>query len=170
MADKLRYLTTQDLLWLNMEITGEPQSYRFDKLEEVTAYQYSRGHSDPHAQAARFALGWRRHRPFHLGNEATGFVATLAFLYANDIPLTLKDDEALSWWRDLPSEPAALTEVLRGATQPGHVHAYHNVVDYKEILLDILEAYPKTIAALRNEAPTPMREMARTRLTGELIR
>jgi len=170
MADKLRYLTTQDLLWLNMEITGEPQTYRFDKLEEATAYQYTRGQYDPHTQAARFALGWRRQRPFHQGNEATGFVATLAFLHANDIPLTLEDGQALAWWRDLPSDPSSLTQALQGATQAGHVHAYHNVVDFKEILLEILAAYPEAVAALRNEAPTPMREMARTRLTGELIR
>lgn len=168
---ELRYLTVPDLLWLNLELTGSPQPYRFDKLEEVCAYQYGRGSFDPLHQAARFALGWKRQRPFQSGNDACGLVSTLAFLMANDLPVALDDAAGAAWWNDLAADAVTLSGEMQGMSSPGHIHAYHNVVDYREILGEIIRRYSGSIASLRAaESPAVMRDMARTRLTGELIK
>ncbi|MBX3096511.1 MAG: hypothetical protein KF812_06585 [Fimbriimonadaceae bacterium] len=168
---ELRYLTVPDLLWLNLELTGNPQTYRFDKLEEVCAYQYGRGTFDPIHQAARLALGWKRQRPFQTGNDACGFVSVHAFLMANDLPVEMDDVSGAAWWSSLPTDSVTLASELRAMSRQGHIHDYHNVVDYREILGGIIRQYAESLAALNAaEQPAAMRDMARTRLTGELIR
>jgi prophage maintenance system killer protein len=93
-----RYLTLQDLIWLNSEITKSPQPYSYDRLEEATYYQYSyRQSRDVPLQAARFLWGYLKYRPFARGNLATALIATLAFLHINGYETRLPVEHAAEW-------------------------------------------------------------------------
>lgn len=94
-----RYLTLQDLIWINTEVMGTPQPYAYDRLEEATYYQYSyRQSRDVPLQAARFLWGYLRYRPFAQGNWRTAFLATLAFLEINGYEVHLPVEEASEWF------------------------------------------------------------------------
>ncbi len=93
-----RYLTLQDLIWLNSEIVKSPQPYSYDRLEEATYYQYSyRESRDVLLQAARFLWGYLKYRPFARGNLATALIATLAFLHINGYETRLPAERAAEW-------------------------------------------------------------------------
>ncbi|MFN3691071.1 MAG: hypothetical protein ACK4UU_09125, partial [Fimbriimonadales bacterium] len=93
-----RYLTLQDLIWINSEVTKSPQPYRYDCLEEATYYQYSyRQSRDVLLQAARFLWGYLKYRPFARGNLATALIATLAFLHINGYETRLPVEHAAAW-------------------------------------------------------------------------
>ncbi|MCX7924444.1 MAG: hypothetical protein N2554_01385, partial [Fimbriimonadales bacterium] len=93
-----RYLTLQDLIWINSEITKSPQPYSYDRLEEATYYQYSyRQSRDVPLQAARFLWGYLKYRPFAQGNLATALIATLAFLHINGYEVRLPKEHAAEW-------------------------------------------------------------------------
>jgi prophage maintenance system killer protein len=93
-----RYLTLQDLIWLNSEIVKSPQPYSYDRLEEATYYQYSyRQSRDVPLQAARFLWGYLKYRPFAQGNLATALIATLAFLHINGYETHLPVEHAADW-------------------------------------------------------------------------
>lgn len=103
----LHYLTLQDVLWINLQVTGGPQDFRFDDLEEATFYQYGYGGSQSIVpQAARFLKGFLKKKPFDAGNEATAFVACLGFLKVNG--LDYKGTDSLAWF----------TEVENGTREP----------------------------------------------------
>jgi len=93
-----RYLTLQDLIWINSEVTKSPQPYSYDRLEEATYYQYSyRQSRDVLLQAARFLWGYLKYRPFAQGNLATALIATLAFLQINGYETHLPVERAAEW-------------------------------------------------------------------------
>ncbi len=93
-----RYLTLQDLIWINSEITKSPQPYSYDRLEEATHYQYSyRQSRDVPLQAARFLWGYLKYHPFAQGNRATALIATLAFLHINGYETRLPVEHAAEW-------------------------------------------------------------------------
>lgn len=93
-----RYLTLQDLIWINSEVTRSPQPYSYDRLEEATYYQYSyRQSRDVPLQAARFLWGYLKYRPFARGNLATALIATLAFLHLNGYDTHLPPEHAADW-------------------------------------------------------------------------
>ncbi|MCS7300616.1 MAG: hypothetical protein NZ556_03580 [Fimbriimonadales bacterium] len=93
-----RYLTLQDLIWINSEVTRSPQPYSYDCLEEATYYQYSyRQSRDVPLQAARFLWGYLKYRPFARGNLATALIATLAFLHLNGYDTHLPPEHAADW-------------------------------------------------------------------------
>jgi prophage maintenance system killer protein len=93
-----RYLTLQDLIWINSEVTKSPQPYSYDRLEEATYYQYSyRQSRDVPLQAARFLWGYLKYRPFARGNLATALIATLAFLQINGYETCLPLERAAEW-------------------------------------------------------------------------
>lgn len=93
-----RYLTLQDLIWINTEVTKSPQPYSYDRLEEATYYQYSyRQSRDVPLQAARFLWGYLKYRPFARGNLATALIATLAFLHINGYETRLPAEHAAEW-------------------------------------------------------------------------
>jgi len=97
-SSEWRYLTLQDLIWLNSEITKSPQPYSYDRLEEATYYQYSyRQSRDVPLQAARFLWGYLKYRPFAQGNLATALIATLAFLHINGYETHLPVEHAADW-------------------------------------------------------------------------
>ena len=51
----LQYLTVQDILWINLQVTKKVQHFNYARLEEATFYQYAYGDSNTLLpQAARF--------------------------------------------------------------------------------------------------------------------
>ena len=152
------YLTVPDVLWINLQVTGASQPYRFDRLEEATFYQYGHGSSrDLIGQAARLLTGFPRMRPFDRGNDATAFVAFLVFLEANGRPLTLEDGEALDWvrrvWADGDSARSAIESVC---AQEGEAH-HGAEPDKQEIALGAIARYRTTLGRLlAEEAPVPL--------------
>ena len=96
----LHYLTVQDVLWINLQVTGKPQEFRYADLEEATFYQYAYGESNSLVpQAARFLSGFLKKKPFATGNEATAFAAGLAFLKANGYQF--RGEDAGSWFDEV---------------------------------------------------------------------
>ena len=96
-ADTLNYLTVQDMLWINLQVTKKVNSYHFMKLEEGTFYQYGYGAStDLMSQAARFVKGFAKNAPFADGNDMTALVGFLAFLRINGYQLDLPVSELKS--------------------------------------------------------------------------
>lgn len=81
---RLHTLTLQDVLWIHFQIARKVVPYDFAKLEEATFYQFAYGDSTGLvAQAGRFAKGFHAMAPFASDNEATGFVALVAYLSLN---------------------------------------------------------------------------------------
>jgi len=94
----LKYLTVQDMLWINLQATKKVQHFNYAKLEEATFYQYGYGSSrDLGKQAARFLSGFMRLEPFRAGNEATAFIGFTAFLLMNGLALYLEDVAGAEW-------------------------------------------------------------------------
>jgi len=84
MASSLKYLTVQDILWVNFQLTRKSSPFDYAKLEEAVYYQYSYGDSDELViQAARFLSGFSKQSPFEGANDPTAFVGTMTFLRVN---------------------------------------------------------------------------------------
>jgi prophage maintenance system killer protein len=95
---QLHYLTVQDMLWINLQITKQVNTFNFATLEEATYYQYAYGQSrDLPRQAGRLLKGFLKLKPFSEGNEATGFIGCVAFLLVNGMSLSLPDDQGAAW-------------------------------------------------------------------------
>jgi len=94
----VHYLTVQDVLWINTEITKKVSSFKFLQLEEAVNYQYGYGKSaDILAQAGQFLQGFLRLRPFEDGNRATAFISALTFLKINGFEIHLEPPAAKDW-------------------------------------------------------------------------
>lgn len=93
-AGEVQYLTVQDILWINLQVTGTVNPYEFMKLEEGTNYQYGYGGShDVPAQAKRLLSGLKKNAPFSAGNDETAEVAFRSFLGLNGF--TVDDSGAI---------------------------------------------------------------------------
>lgn len=139
----LQYLTVQDMLWINLQLTHKVQHFGYARLEEATFYQYAYGESsDLLSQAARFITGFAKLNPFDAGNEATGFVGAVAFLKLNGRELTVSDAEAAAWFKSLSQTDAA--PALEQATKAGEAH--HLTI--RQAIQSVLDAYRKTLASL----------------------
>ncbi|HJP82353.1 MAG TPA: hypothetical protein VJ835_02515 [Fimbriimonadaceae bacterium] len=117
----LKYLTVQDVHWVNLHVTGSPQDFNYADLEEVTFYQYGYGGStDLLAQAARFVSGFLKKRPFESGNEGTAFISVLAFLRANGYEPAF--ESSFDWFKNLEN----------GTYEPGEAisHHFRKMVDH----------------------------------------
>lgn len=127
---RLRTLTVQDVLWINLQVTGRVNHYSNARLEEATYYQYAYGDSQGvEPQASRLLAGFVRMHPFEAGNEATALAATTAFLRLNGKALTIATDAApdaqFDWavnaMRSLDAARAALmgrVVTIGGHTEP----------------------------------------------------
>lgn len=94
----IHYLTVQDVIWINTEITKETNEFKYAQLEEAVFYQYGYGKSkNVLAQAAHFLQGFLKLRPFTAGNRATAFISALTFLKINSYEINLNPDIADEW-------------------------------------------------------------------------
>ena len=142
-SKKLHYLTVQDILWINLQVTGKVNNFTYAELEEATFYQYGYGDSDELlAQAARFVKGFLAKKPLSAGNKPTAFLAAATFLRINAHHLTLGDSEAANWFE-------------RGATDIGSVvehDSHYHAERIKDAVTNVLRKYPATIQALGGNA------------------
>lgn len=146
-ATATQYLTVQDILWINTQITKTTNSFEFAKLEEATFYQYGYGiSSNVLKQAANFLAGFMKKAPFGVADDATAFVAFVAFLNLNGYELNLPDREAAEWVRRVKSGEINAAEAVEKLT---HLGAGHHEQDPQGCMRLALAAYPESIEALR---------------------
>ena len=137
MARKLRYLTVQDILWINLQATGRVNEFNFAALEEATFGQYAYGSSDDlRSQATRLAKGFVAKSPLAEGNEATALIAVATFLRLNGAYLSVCDDEAAAWLASGASVPEL---------QIGHGDHQERM---KDAVTQVLLAYPRAVQQL----------------------
>ncbi|MCS7209271.1 MAG: hypothetical protein NZ874_06835 [Fimbriimonadales bacterium] len=118
-SSEWRYLTLQDLIWINSELMKSPQPYDYDRLEEATYYQYSyRQSRDVLLQAARFLWGYLKYRPFARGNLATALIATLAFLQVNGYETRLPVERAAEWIEQVAQRRKHPLDAVRQISAP----------------------------------------------------
>ena len=140
------YLTVQDHLWINLNVTKKPAEWSFAKLEEATYYQYNYGQSaDPIGQAARYAVGFPRKQPFGAGNEATAFVGLVTFLGINGYKFSVAPDAAESWYRDLLLNPNdARSRIQDAFDHDEHAHG----LEVEGVGSEVIARYGNVISAL----------------------
>ena len=139
-----RYLTVQDMVWLNTEITGAPQPFNYDRLEEATSYQYSyRDSRDLPLQAARFLWGYLTYRPFAKGNAGTALIGVLTLLEINGFEVHLPVEQAAEWLQRVAHRRmhplSAIRQIIAASShgrseQPLQEVAHHLIERYKPAL------------------------------------
>ena len=148
MASQLHYLTVQDVLWINQQITEKIETFHYAKLEEATYYQYAYGESrDVISQSARFLVGFPKMNPLEAGNAATTFVSLLTFLQLNGYHITLKDSEAVAWYESVQSGSAKASDAIKAIAKQDLGH--HHPADVRSVVKDVLRDYSNAITALR---------------------
>lgn len=146
---KLFTLTVPDVLWINLQLTGKPQSFDYATLEEATFYQFASGNSkDIARQAARFLVGFRRLAPLAVGNDATAFVSTVAFLRMNNSNLDISDELAAGWLEQVWANTTDAT-LVTGKVKEDHSHHSGLVPPSEDIVSEVIAEYPKTLSALK---------------------
>jgi prophage maintenance system killer protein len=144
LMSQLHYLTVQDVLWINLQLTKKVQEFKYARLEEATFYQYSYGTaSGIWEQAARLAGGFVKMGPLGAGNAATAFVATMTFLHLNQVSPAVGDKGAVAWFDALASGKAS----GEAAQKDGH-----GAPDVRSTIKEVLEHYPSAIAELARRA------------------
>lgn len=142
--DRLEYLTVPDIVWINLLVTEQEQRFNYARLEEAAFNQYAYGSAgDVAVQGVRFLNEFIALAPFEAGNEATAFVAFVAFLKMNGHDLGLIEDGASSWSAE---RGVAELEALI-ASDPEH-HEFSGISRTAAIVEGVVAAYPRTIASL----------------------
>lgn len=151
MAPQMYYLTVQDILWINLQVTEKVHHYNFAKLEEATYYQYAYGESTKIAQqAARFLLGFAKMHPLDAGNEATGFIGCLAFLRINGYSTVLTDAQAKGWLEEVHLQKVdAQTAIGAIAKRSGEDHSGEPHI--RATIKELIGEYPCTLLALNKQ-------------------
>lgn len=115
----MRYLTVHDVIWVNTAVTGSPQSYEFDRLENAVYSQYSYGDSrNVLTQAARMFRRLLLDKPFEQGNEWTALVATMTFLRLNGYTLRIDAQEVQTILPQLAQGQLSVREFVLQRAQP----------------------------------------------------
>ncbi len=119
----IHYLTVQDIIWINTEVTKETNEFKYAQLEEAAFYQYGYGKSENVlAQAAHFLQGFLKLRPFASGNRATAFISALTFLKINSYEINLNPDIADEWVIQIALKTKnaedAITEIAEKTNKP----------------------------------------------------
>lgn len=145
----LHYLTVQDVLWINLQVTKRVNRFNYARLEEATYYQYAYGESRSLVpQAARYLGGFLKMAPFDSGNEATAFVGCLAFLVVNGMELCLEDAKGAAWFEDVRSARVKALDAINAIARPVE-HAHHDVQPpIRARIVEVLNSFPETISAL----------------------
>ncbi|MBX7136169.1 MAG: hypothetical protein K1X67_26150 [Fimbriimonadaceae bacterium] len=152
-ASKLNYLTVQDMLWVNLQVTEKVNRFEYAELEEATYYQYGYGPSAALLeQAAKFLNGFAQKEPFASGDAATAFIGFVGFLSINGRHFKLSDDDAVAWMGKLGAMTSGDVEAASEKVGDGPLiekTGEHGEPDVAATLKDALERYPKTVASLR---------------------
>jgi prophage maintenance system killer protein len=147
MATQLHYLTVQDILWINLQVTEKVHHYSFAKLEEATYYQYAYGNSASILpQAARFLTGFPKMHPLDAGNDATNFIALLTFLQMNGMKVTLKDGQGAEWYESVQAKKVDAQAAIESIAKAESAH--HAVPEIRKTVRDLIGEYPCTLVAL----------------------
>ncbi len=146
----VHYLTVQDILWINQEVTNEAQPFKYAQLEEGTNFQYGYGKSENVlAQAGQFIQGFIRLRPFKAGNRATAFIAVLAFLKINGYDITLPPSDATQWVMNVADKKQAgndaIAQVAQRSEKPIEISP-----TVRTVVKELTEEYADTVEALRD--------------------
>lgn len=153
---KINYLTVQDVLWINLQITQAVRPFRYAELEEATYYQFGYGRSTHLLeQAAKFLNGFSRKAPFGVGDAATAFIGFVGFLSINGRQFNLTDSEAPAWLAKLGSITAADIEAASSHVMEGPLFektGEHGEPDVAATLADALERYPETVADMLSDS------------------
>ena len=154
----MNYLTLQDVLFLNLQLTGSRQPFDYSRLEEATFYQFASGSStDLVAQGARFLTGFVKMAPFESGNLACAFAGLVAFLEANGKTLDLSDEDGPAWLGQVMADRTNAREALESKIMETHLHVTYGVPDLQEICASVLSRFPLTIrAAIEDEQETTL--------------
>ncbi len=140
------YLTVQDLLWLNFELTKRTNPFDFAILEEATFCQYGYGVSNNiQSLASRFLAGFMKKSPFSGDDSATAFAGFVAFLMLNGYELDLPDAEAAAWVSRVRSGETQAEEAVAKLT---HLTAGHFEGDARNCMAQAISLYPKSLGAL----------------------
>ncbi|MEQ1822460.1 MAG: hypothetical protein ABL949_08115 [Fimbriimonadaceae bacterium] len=140
------YLTVQDILWLNSELTKKSHPFDYAILEEATFYQYGYGVSNEiQSLAGRFLTGFMKKPVFGHGDAATAFAGFVAFLMLNGYELDLPDTEAVAWVNRVRSGEIKADEAV---SKLSHLTAGHHEGDARNCMALAIELYPKTLEAL----------------------
>lgn len=143
MASASEYLTVQDHLWINLQVTKSAPKWDYAKLEEACNFQYAYGTvTDLYDRAARYATGFAKNLPFAAGNEATAAVGLLTFLGVNGLELKESPANLSEWFLGLV-RAADVSGQLREETQKSAEHGHPTV---EEVAKKVLSVYG---AALR---------------------
>jgi len=145
----LHYLTVQDVLWINLQVTKKVHRFDYARLEEAAFYQYAYGESNTLLkQAARFVGGFMKMQPFEAGNEGTTLVACLAFLEINGYAVTANPDQ-LSTWSARAAKGCEESMIAEIAVADEKAH--HTLVpDIRGAVQRILERYTDSLDMPRN--------------------
>jgi len=159
-ASRWRYLTVQDLIWINTQITGTPQPYNYDRLEEATYYQYSyRQSMDVPLQAARFLWGYLTYRPFTKGNHATALIGVLTFLEINGYDVHLPVERAAEWLLSVAQRRkhplSAIRQLITPSTSGGQPLPVRDVAHH---LIERYEEALRRLEVSENALRTPIRQ------------
>jgi prophage maintenance system killer protein len=149
MASKLHYLTVQDILWINLQVTKQVNAYNFANLEEATFYQYAYN-EDPDVvrQAASFLKGFLAKQPFDAGNEATALVGCFSFLRINGFDVNLSDGEAIEWFRKVQNGTFEAQKAVKEVATESLMHHYGLVPDIRGETIDVMRSYASCISDL----------------------
>lgn len=146
MASSLHYLTVQDILWINLQVTKKVHHFSYAKLEEAVYYQYAYGASNSLIpQAGRFLSGFLRMHPLEVGNEATAFVATLAFLRANGKSVSVTDASGIDWFRNASQSRLQAKETIEEIALSMDEHHHEDV---RTAISEVLDGFPNSICGL----------------------
>lgn len=151
----LRYLTVQDVLWMNLQLTKRVNHYSAARLEEATHYQYAYGEATGVvAQAARLLSGFSRLRPLEVGNDATALLATLTFLELNGHTADLNEDEIGPWTRDAARCLDQARRAISTCVHPkSDEHGDGSGPGVREVVADLLARYPDLATRLPDSVP-----------------
>jgi len=152
----LHYLTVQDILWINLQVTKKVHHYSFARLEEATFYQYAYGESNSLvSQAGRFLGGFLKMHPIDAGNEATAFVGCLSFLRMNGYQIDLADDQAITWMHDVLERRVSAADAVARIAKPDD-HAHHDIKpDVRRSIQEVMRLFSCTVLQLAAAPAAP---------------
>ncbi len=129
-------------------MTRKVNHFNYARLEEATNYQYSYGQATGvAAQAARFMQGFLKLHPLDAGNEASAFVAGIAFLVLNGWHTDLTDKNAKDWFKDISERRKTAGDAIKSKFKAGK-DDHHNSADVKTAVQTVMAQFAKTIEGL----------------------